>query len=231
MTKGIVYYTDNLAPEWIREPVLTRLVAIGLPLVSVSLKPLALKGNVVLRGERGYLTMFRQILAGLELLTTDVAFLCEHDCLYDPSHFAFTPPAEHVYYYNLNWWKVDAETGCTLTYEAKQTAFLCANRQLLIAHYRKRVARVEVEGFSRRMGFEPGSHNRPERVDDVRSDVWRSAVPNIDIRHGQNLTESRWSPDKFRTPPVDWEESDAVPGWGVTKGRFREFIGTLGVAA
>lgn len=200
----------------------------GLQIVAVTLSHRPLKWDVAkclaVRGERGPLMMFRQILKGLETLETDVAFLCEHDCLYHQSHFDFTPPREDVYSYNLNWWKVDAETGQALTYEAKQTAFLCANRALLIKHYRKRIARVEVEGFSRRMGFEPGSHNRPERIDDITSEAWHSAVPNIDIRHGRNLTESRWSPEKFRTPPVGWNEADAVPGWGVTKGRFREFL-------
>lgn len=237
MTKGLVYYTDLTAPLNILRAVQVQIrrAAREIPMVVVSCESRIIDFEpddewmgttwYVVRSEpRGYLTMFRQILAGLEALETDIAFLCEHDVLYHPSHFEFTPPYEDAYYYNLNWWKVDATTGRALTYEAKQTAFLCAHRALLIEHYRKRIARVDAEGFSRKMGFEPGSHHRPERVDDVRSEIWRSAVPNIDIRHGHNLTESRWSPFQFRTPPVGWQESDAVPGWGTTKGRFRAFL-------
>ena len=95
-----------------------------------------------------------------------------------------------------------------MSYVAKQTSQLCANRQLLLQHYRTRVARVERDGFSRAMGFEPGSHNRPERVDDVPSDVWRSSAPNYDIRHGHNLTPSRWSPTQFRNQRncQEWRE-------------------------
>lgn len=237
MTKGIVYYTDSELVDTIARPCRRQLrdASAGLFIASVSLgeswwfPPPAIQMNY--HGARGYLTMFNQILTGLEALTTDVAFLCEHDCLYHPSHFEFTPPRDDVYYYNVNTWKVDAQSGRAITYVTKQTSGLCANRTLLIEHYRKRIARVAVEGFSRRMGFEPGSHNRPERIDDIPSESWLSAVPNIDIRHSHNLTENRWSPTQFRTPPVGWEESDRVPGWGVTNGRFREFLADLGCGA
>lgn len=174
--------------------------------------------------------MFRQILAGLEALETDVAFLCEHDVLYAPHHFQFTPPRDDCYFYDLAVWKLDAATGRAITYETKQTSGLCANRELLIRHYRERVRRVEAEGFSRKMGFEPGSHRRPERVDDVPSDVWRSPVPNVDIRHTTNLTQSRWSTAEFRDQRNcrGWQESDRVPGWpGVTKGRFWDWLNEI----
>lgn len=179
--------------------------------------------------ERGYLTMFRQILAGLEALDTDVVFFCEHDVLYHPSHFEFRPPTHDRYYYNLNVWKVDASSGRAVTYETKQTSGLCANRELLLQHYRTRVARVEREGFSRRMGFEPGSHGRAERVDDIPSETWRSGFPNIDIRHDRNLTESRWSPEQFKSQRNcrGWQEADTIPGWGPTEhiiAGFREQV-------
>jgi hypothetical protein len=56
-----------------------------------------------------------------------------------------------------------------------------------------------------------------------------SAFPNIDIRHNKNLTPSRWSQDQFRDPNacLGWTESDEVPGWGVTKGRFKEMLQEL----
>lgn len=228
LTKGIVYYSDCRGDESILEAARGQLKTAcnGYPIVSSTLKPLAFGTNIVLQAERGPLAMFRQILAGLEALDTDVAFLCEHDILYHHSHFAFSPPRSDRYYYNLNVYKVDAETGRAVTYITKQTSGLCADRQLLIDHYRKRIAKVEKDGFSRAMGFEPGSHRRKERIDDVPSDVWRSAVPNIDVRHKFNLTASRWSRDQFRDQRncEGWTESSSVPGWGVTRGRFREFL-------
>ena len=128
-------------------------------------------------------------------------------------HFS---PKNDKYYYNINVWKVDYKTGHALHYDCQQTSGLCANRELLIQHYRERVRRVEAEGFTRRMGFEPGTHGRKERVDDYRAESWKSEYPNVDIRHDKNLTPSRWKKEQFRNQRYTkgWKESDEVPGWG-----------------
>lgn len=227
-TKGLVYYTDNRGDETILQSVQARLskVANGYQVVSASLKPMGFGHNVTVEGERGVLTMFRQILAGLEASDAEIVFLVEHDVLYHPSHFAFTPPRDDRYYYNEHTYKVDADTGQAVFYFTKQTSGLCAYRSLLLAHYRARIARVEAEGFTRRMGFEPGTHRTPRGIDDVPAERWMSELPNVDIRHGHNLTASRWSQDQFRDPRacLGWELVDEIPGWGVTKGRFAEFL-------
>ena len=160
--------------------------------------------------------MFKQILAGLEALDTDIVFFCEHDVLYHPSHFEFIPPTNNTYYYNTNVWKVDVKTGNCLHYDCQQTSGLCADRELLLRHYRERVRRVEAEGFTRRMGFEPGTHNRKERVDDYKAESWRSECPNVDIRHDKNLTPNRWRKEQFRNQRYTkgWTEADEIPGWG-----------------
>lgn len=229
-TKGIVYYTDNRLDARIFYACQTQLDASrnGHELVSVSLKPTLFGNNITLDAERGYLTMFKQILAGLEASTADVVYLCEHDVLYHPSHFEFTPPRRDIFYYNQNRWMVDAETGKALFHYASSTSGLCAYRELLLEHYRKRVALVEQAGkYSYRMGFEPGTHNRAERVDDYKAETWLSEEPNIDLRHTQNLTPSRWRKDQFRNQKYTkgWTEADAVPGWGTTGGRMDEFLG------
>lgn len=218
VSAGVIYYSDCLPDPAILGACRRTIEQSGLPIVAVTLQPVdwPVALNVVYPSERGTITMFRQILIGLTLLDADVVFFAEHDLLYSPSHWTFRPPSEDRYWFNLNVWKVDVETGMAVTYETKQTSGLCANRQLLIRHYRERIRRVEAEGFSRRMGFEPGSHRRKERVDDVPSDVWHSSVPNLDLRHRHNLTASRWSPSEFRDPKScqGWQEADTIPGWG-----------------
>lgn len=220
MTKGIVYYTDNLLDSKILTACQNKLLesANGIPIISVSLKPLDFgTKNIVLPLERGYLTMFKQILRGLEELDTDIVFFCEHDVMYHPSHFEFTPEKEDIFYYNTNVWKVRLEDGHALHYDCQQTSGLCAYRKLLLEHYYKRVKIVEETGFSRKMGFEPGTHKRNERVDDYRAKSWISEYPNIDIRHDKNLTPSRWNKEQFRNQKYTegWIEGDSVPGWGV----------------
>lgn len=215
-TKGIIYYTDNQLNLKIAHTVQKQLKKIGLPIVSASLKPMTFGKNVVVKGERGALTMFKQILAALEASDADIVFFTEHDVLYSPSHFDFTPPRKDVWYYNENVWKVDAKTGHALHYDCKQVSGICVYRELAIKHYRKRIEMVEKRGYSSQMGYEPGTHNRPERVDNATSESWKSAVPNVDFRHDNNFSPTRWKKEQFRNQQntKGWIEAKEVPGWG-----------------
>lgn len=230
--KGIVYYTDNRLDSKIMTSVQKQLTycANGHSIVSVSLQPLDFGQNIVLKQERSILTMFKEILAGLEASQSEIIFFCEHDWFYNRSHFEFTPPRDDTFYYNENSWKVDSQSGQALFYYCKQTAALCAYRDLLIEHYRKRIERVEKEGrYDRHIGFEPGCHSFPRGIDNYKAESWMSEIPNIDIRHGQNLTPSRWSRDQFRNQKYcqGWTLSNEVPGWGKTLGRMPQFLKEL----
>jgi hypothetical protein len=229
LTKGIIYYTDNRLEPQIMSACQQQLKKSDLPIVSASLKPLGFGENVTLDAERGPLTMFRQILAALEACEADVVFFAEHDVMYHPSHFEFVPERKDLFYYNNNVWKVDAETGRALFHYSNHTSQLCAYRDLLLEHYHKRVELVEQNGFSRRMGFEPGTHGRKERVDDYKCKTWMSEVPNLDLRHKHNLTQTRWRKDQFRNQRYTkgWTIADKVPGWGQTRGRMEVILNGL----
>lgn len=236
--KGIIYYTDNQLELRIAHAVQARLKSMGLPIVSASLKPMGFGKNVVVKGKRGHLTMFKQILAALEASNAEIVFFCEHDVLYHQSHFDFVPPRKDIYYYNENTWKLRESDGHCLYYECRQLSGLCAYRELLIEHYRKRIKMLEdqievlrlrevagedhmkldreLDYFRRCMGFEPGTHTRKERVDNKGSVAWRSEYPNVDIRHGKNFSFTRWKKEEFANErnTVGWTESDEIPGWG-----------------
>lgn len=225
-TKGIIFYTDNLPNHKIAHAVQKKLRDIGLPIVSASLKPMTFGKNIYVPLKRGYLTMFKQILAAIEASETDVIYFCEHDVLYHPSHFEFTPKDKDKFYYNENVWKLNTANGHAIHYDCKQTSGICVYRELALAHYRKRLAVLEEKykqlneeefnRYIRAVGFEPGTHNRAERIDDLTSESFFSKLPNVDIRHGLNLTASRWSKDQFRSQRncQNWMESDEIPGWG-----------------
>ncbi|MFH1547459.1 MAG: glycosyltransferase [bacterium] len=218
-TKGIVYYTDNRIDDKLAKQVQDTLTDSGLPIVSVSLQPMAFGRNIVLPMERSYLSMFKQILAGIEASNTDIIFLCEHDTIYAKEHFEFTPSNKEQFFYNQNNWQVRLTDGHAVYWECKKVSQICGYRDLMLKHYRERVRRVELEGFTRRMGFEPGTHRRAERVDDTTSEFFETKIPNLDIRHRYNLTQSRWSPTQFRNPCRNWTEShvNKLTGWeGVT---------------
>lgn len=215
LTKGIVYYTDNLPDQKLMRMVQDSLLQTGLPIVSVSLQPIDFGRNVVLPLERGYLSMFKQILVGLEILDVDIIYLCEHDTIYTLKHFEFTPPNKDQFFYNKNNWQVRQSDGYAVYWECKKVSQVCGYRDLMLKHYRERVRRVELEGFSRAMGFEPGTHRRSARVDNTTSEFFTTEIANLDVRHSKNLTQSRWSPTQFRNPCINWTEShvNKLPGW------------------
>lgn len=241
-SKGIVYYTHGVGDTSILEAC-RRQIKHGMKekhIISVSLSPLKFGNNIVLNEEPGYLTMAKQILKGLEASTAEVIFFCEHDVLYHPSHFNFVPPRRDVIYYNTNVWRVRYADGHALyCNNLQQLSGLCAYRETLLAHYRKRLKMLEeaylhqpTESFNkyvRAMGFEPGTHGRPERVDDLTADSYQSAFPNFDIRHDTNLTPSRWNKDQFRNERYTdgWTEADEIPGWGITKNRVPEILASI----
>jgi Glycosyltransferases involved in cell wall biogenesis len=208
--KGVIYYTDNQLPVKLAKRIQNQVKKCGLPIVSASLKPMDNMGrNVRIKGERGTLSYFRQIVAALEASTAEYVFFCEHDVLYHPSHFDFTPLTKDKFYYNTNVWRVRQRDGFAVTWEANQVAELCCAREFALTWYREKLKQVEAGSFDR--SYEPGGR------DPLQYGRWRSAYPNIDIRHDGNLTKSKWSPNDFRDKStcVNWQESVAseLPGW------------------
>lgn len=234
LTKGLAYYSDCRGDQEILTIVREQLGRASRgkiqQAVAVTLQPIpwpiGTGGNLVLNLERGYLTMFRQQLTALEALETDLVFFCEHDVLYHPSHFDFTPDDLTVFHFNQNTWRVSAETGQALFYYCSQVSGMCAAREVLLDHYRRRVAHVEQFGFHRELGFEPGTNKRAQQLDGRTSATWMSRGPLVDIKTQFCLTPGRWNQADFRNKNscLGWTESNGVPGWGLTEGRFREWL-------
>lgn len=231
-TKGIIYYTDNQLNLKISHAVQKQLKKIGIPIVSASLKPMDLGKNIHMKGlTRGYEAYFRQILSALEASSADIIYICEHDWLYHPSHFEFIPPTKDTFYYNWNWWRVRSSDGHAVKYDTQLQPGMVAYREILVEHYRKVIKMLEEIGFTgenaNKIGFEPGTHKRIKEFENEKAERFDSEFPLIDIRHTNNLTASKWSPDAFRNPKnaQGWTENDnEIPGWGKIYGRFEEFL-------
>jgi len=219
LLKAILYYTDNRLDPAIMEACQRQILKAGLPVVSVSLEPLDFGHNVVVDLERGPLTLHRQILKGLKAIKADVVFFAEHDVLYHESHWRFTPEKADRFYYNTNVWKVRLDDGHAVwTDDLQQTSGLCAYRNLLLEQYRRRVGEIQRDGFDRH--YEPGEKTGPHP-----SENWQSEYPNLDVRHGRNLTRAKWHPSQFRNRRYarGWREADAVEPW-YEEGRFKEAL-------
>jgi predicted O-methyltransferase YrrM len=217
-TVGIIYYTDNELDENLMKACQKQLLKVsgGKKIVSVSLKPIDFGQNIVLPLSRERLTMFKQILTALLVIDTDIVFFSEHDVLYPPSHFDFIPPDRNVWYYNGNYWFLRLSDGHTLHYDATPLSGLCVYRDIAIKHYQERIAMVEKDGrYSHSMGYEPMVYQKIQWENMYTYEIFKTASPVIDIKHGKNLTEARWTKDLFQRKPTGWEEGtiDTIPGW------------------
>jgi len=224
--KGIIYYSDCRLDEKIALPVREQLLKISrerkIPIVSATLKKIDFGNkNIYFPSLKpGYPAMFKQIMAALEHSTAKIIFFCEHDVLYHPSHFDFTPPDPDTFYYNQNVWWLRTTDGHALHYDVNQLSGLCGYRKALYTHFKERYERIEKEGFSRKMGFEPMTHGRIKWKNTFKLGTWKSEFPNIDIKHGANATGARWKKSQFRNQKllINWQETDdEIPGWGKTK--------------
>ena len=105
--KTILYITDNSLDyalfEKCRELLLKS--ADGLPIVSVSQKPIALGTNICV-GDigRSAISLSTQLLVGLESIDTKWVSMAEHDCVYSDEHFKYIPPSDKFIWYNTNNW-------------------------------------------------------------------------------------------------------------------------------
>ena len=234
LKKGIIFYTDNALKLKIAHTVQRQLKKISvdkqIPLVTASLKKMSFgregdlpKGsrNIYFPSlKRGHESMFKQIVGALEHSDADIVFFCEHDVLYHPTHFDFTPPDKNTFYYNQNVWWLRTEDGHALHYDVNQLSGMCGYREALLTHFRERYEVVQKDGFSRKMGFEPMTHNRIKWKNMYKLGTWKSEYPNVDIKHENNLSGHRWKKEEFRNQKllVNWiETDDTIPGWGKTK--------------
>lgn len=109
LDKTILYLTDHSLDPWLADRCRELLVksSCGLPIVSVSQKPIDFGDNICV-GEigRSGLSMDKQTLAGLLRIQTKWVAFAEHDCIYSPEHFFWVPSDEENFWYNDNVWLV-----------------------------------------------------------------------------------------------------------------------------
>ncbi len=226
--KGICYYTHNGFDQTkIGSEVKSRLQKISddkkIPIVSASDKKIdfGIKNIHFPTAKVGWLSMFKKIVSTLEHSTVDIVYFAEHDVLYHPSHFDFTPPDKETFYYNQNVWFLRSTDGHALHYDVNQLSGLCVYRETALKHFRERLELTENGGFDRyKIGFEPFTHNRYQWKNQFKLGTWKSEFPNVDVKHGENATGQRWKKEEYRNQSllINWTESeDTIPGWPKTQ--------------
>lgn len=228
--KGVIYYTDNSRLDAPIIPMAQRFITeSGLPITSVSLKPINFGKNIVLEGKhRGVYTMNLQIITALENSMADYVFFCEHDCLYHKSHFDFIPPRDDTYYYNTNVWRWRYHSDLVVTHDKMMSlSNLCCSRELALKHFKLTQGIFDKVGLDqnsnkqprwvRSIGYEPGTKDSKYGFPSEPVETWSAQFPNIDIRHRFCYTNRLIEPKNFRHMPKNWQEStiDKIPGWNL----------------
>ena len=197
----IIYYTDSKLDRALALPVRKQLQkACGpIPIISVSQEPLRFGKNICV-GEkpRLYKSMYEQLLVGLEAAPPgSIIYLCEHDVFYHPSHFAFLPKTKRHAWFNTNRYYYHQGVNSFLAARGKQALSQCvAYREMLIVHCRERLAEWD---DTQRMS--------------IQWHTFKSARPNIDIRHGDNLTtDGDYKRNYYRGRGKNTIRN--LPGWG-----------------
>ena len=205
--RAIVYYTDSKLEPALANQVRKRLrdMVGPIPIISVSQEPLAFGENINVGAKpREYRSMYEQLLVGLQACPEgSIVYCCEHDVFYHPSHFAFLPPEDDDVHgwFNTNRYYYSHEADTFLKARSKRAlSHVVAKRDVLIRHCEDRLAR-----------WDAGEETRM----DMPYKNWASDRPNVDVRHGGNLTpdgdyKRAW---KRGTAAEDVTVSN-LPGWG-----------------
>ena len=226
--RTVVYYTDHHCDQRILETAEAKLRASsdGVPILSVSQKPMDLGRNIVVNAERSTRTMYEQILAGIEASDTDLVFLAEHDCLYPPEHFAFDPGRQDSFYFNRNQWFLIADTGKAIRYDSRCNATMCCYRPVFVRWLKRRLRKIDkYGGYQGRWGHTPGA---PGDNSSIAWEWFETQTPIVNIRHADCLSKIRAKPEDFRSGKRAMTQASEIPGWGKTEGRFWEWLQEVG---
>ena len=134
----VVYYTSNKQPWDFEKRIQRRLLKTigGLPLISVSQKPMNLGDNICV-GSVGASSQnaYRQLLIGAAKATTRFIAIAEADCVYSPDYFFFQPPRDDTFYLAKPLYVLFAQRGKAKVFVNKprgSESTMVANRQLLM---------------------------------------------------------------------------------------------------
>jgi hypothetical protein len=220
----LIYYTANLVPERFAAAVRAHLleVAPGIPLVSVSHRPIEFGRNICV-GEIGVCTynVYRQVMLGAMAADTPFVACCEDDSLYTPAHFAFRPPRSDTFYYNqARWW---VEPSGRFRFRDRTGMHACiADRKLMVETLTRRFARYPEPIFDKerlRAWGEPGRYEKNLNLPRVaREKFYTEGAPVLTFNHpgGLNGQRRRNATDLF---------ADELAPWGSAKDVWSRFYG------
>lgn len=203
-----VYYTADALPDKFAKATSIQLKkALGdIPLVVVHKDPSI---------PRSQAQIYRQVLQGAKLATTEFIACCEDDVLYSPEHFKFRPKPGH-WGYNMNSWSIFTWGEAVFSYKApggrRNLNGLICERQMLIDHLEERFklwpGEIDINIFG-----EPGKYDNQLGTTPYPSQDFYTNPPNIVFSHEKNLQFEGLGTRKA----LGQIRATSVPYWGDAK--------------
>lgn len=204
----IIYYTSNREDPGFEGRVIENLLSVskGLPIISVSQKPLDLGKNICVGdvGTSGF-NMFRQVQIALEIATTPYVISAEADCIYPPDYFEFVPPELDRCYRDSNLYVMpDARDYYFHKVEGATHA------QIVGREYYKQTLEKLFEGAPKWSIEEKNFPKERTRQNDVFGKIyyWKTENPVFQIKTHRGM---RYYTHSDRTPILE------LPYWGPGK--------------
>lgn len=218
----VIYYTANYAPEHFTGRTLLVLykATAGIPIVSVSQKPMSLGTNICV-GDigRSTLNIYRQALIGAKEAKTKYIAMAEDDVLYSKEHFAHRPTASDKFAYNKNVWSIYTWTKpAVFSYKDRRVFHsLICERDLFVEAMEERFKKYSREqdyppGFFTKIWGEPGKYEGPGHLNVTirEAEDFYSDVPNIAFSHETALSFGGLGTRKR----LGYLKSLEIPYWG-----------------
>lgn len=211
----VIYYTANVvSPRWEQFVMCQLRKSInGLPLITVSQKPMSYGENVCV-GDIGqsHLNIYRQMLVGAKAAKTRYVAFVEDDILYPPDHFQFRPSRDDVAAYNMHKWALYTwmRPPCFNTSSYRRTTGCIIARDMFIEAMEERFARWPGDTAPLSHFTEVGRHEQQLGVKVRKSEEFRSNNPHVVVFHEMALG---WKHLGKRKRPGE-ERPFEIPYWG-----------------
>lgn len=186
-----VYFTCNeITPFFAHSTMTTLRVSLeGIPLISVSHKPMDFGMNYVLDLPRHHLSIYKQALYGAKRAQTKYIALCEDDVLYSPDHFKHRP-SPGKFAYNLAAWNLYTWVPSIFSHKGagriNLNALIC-ERDLFISAMEERFARYPDGKVNLSYWAEPGKYENRLKVTPQQVEYFYSNPPNVVFSHEEAL--------------------------------------------
>lgn len=192
MDLTIIYYTANKNSAYFMANTQRYLLkAIGdTPIVTVSFKPTLIGRSCtnICIGEqkRSNYTIYKQILIGAQEAKTKYVAMAEDDMLYSPEHFAYRPPDDATFSYDINKWSLFSWVSPPIfSYRVRKLMnSLITTKTALVKTLEERYAKypvldnIDPQLFKMYWG-EPGRFENHLGITPLKTEEYSSPVPNI----------------------------------------------------